>query len=248
MARSYAVTRSAYVALRFTRVGDDVMFQMFLDDNHNGVRTLDIASQVDRAIGVPIRLSEMFPGVVIGISTDVGTDPVRIGSTNLLSFTPLGTATPGPSTFEAATACSSPSKSPAPRAHPDSCATCLAHASGSLPSDALWVGSTSWRRVHGGLGRRVRTPSGGEDGYSCAVLAAAVDEHGCICLREEFVYACGRILSRLPAMLGTHYPSGTLSKIIRFAVGPRRHRADVRHFASDWARSVRKHRLESSLT
>ena len=95
MARSYAVTRSAHVALRFTGNGDDVMFQMFLDDNHNGVRTLDIASQVDRALGVPTRLSELFPGVVIGISTELGTDPVRIGSTNLLSFTPLGTATPG---------------------------------------------------------------------------------------------------------------------------------------------------------
>jgi len=95
MARSYAVTRSAYVALRFTRLGDDVLFQMFVDGNRNGVRTLDIGSQVDQAIGVSARLSELFPGVVIGISTDVGTDPVRIGSTNLLSFSPLGTATPG---------------------------------------------------------------------------------------------------------------------------------------------------------
>lgn len=95
MARSYAVTRSAYVALRFTHLGDDVMFQMFVDGNRNGVRTLDIGSHVDSAIGVSARLSELFPGVVIGISTDAGTDPVRIGSTNLLSFSPLGTATPG---------------------------------------------------------------------------------------------------------------------------------------------------------
>jgi prepilin-type N-terminal cleavage/methylation domain-containing protein len=95
MARSYAATRSAYVALRFTRLGGDVMFQMFVDGNRNGVRTLDIGSRVDPAIGVSVRLSELFPGVVIGISTDVGTDPVRIGSTNLLSFSPLGTATPG---------------------------------------------------------------------------------------------------------------------------------------------------------
>jgi prepilin-type N-terminal cleavage/methylation domain-containing protein len=95
MARSYAVTRSAYVALRFTTLGDDVMFQMFVDGNRNGVRTLDIGSQVDPAIGASARLSELFPGVVIGISADVGTDPVRIGSTNLLSFSPLGTATPG---------------------------------------------------------------------------------------------------------------------------------------------------------
>ena len=95
MARSYAVTRSAHVALRFIGEGSDVTLQMFFDDNQNGVRTVDIASKVDRAIGVPTRLSEMFPGVVIGISTELGTDPVRIGSTNLLSFTPLGTATPG---------------------------------------------------------------------------------------------------------------------------------------------------------
>ena len=83
------------VALRFTGTGDDVMFQMFVDGNRNGVRTLDIGSQVDSAIGVSARLSELFPGVVIGISTDAGTDPVRIGSSNLLSFSPLGTATPG---------------------------------------------------------------------------------------------------------------------------------------------------------
>ena len=95
MARSYAVTRSAYVALRFTSLGDDVMFQMFVDGNRNGVRTLDIGSQADAAIGASARLSELFPGVVIGISADVGTDPVRIGPTNLLSFSPLGTATPG---------------------------------------------------------------------------------------------------------------------------------------------------------
>ena len=95
MARAYAVTRSAHVALRFSSDEGDVTFQMFLDDNHNGVRTLDIGSRVDPALDRPTRLSELFPGVVIGISTELGTDPVKIGSTNLLSFTPLGTATPG---------------------------------------------------------------------------------------------------------------------------------------------------------
>ena len=95
VARTYAVTRSANVALRFVSDSRDVSFQMFLDDNHNGVRTVDIASNVDPAIGASVRLSQLFPGVAIGVSTEVGTDPVRIGSTNLLSFTPLGTATPG---------------------------------------------------------------------------------------------------------------------------------------------------------
>ena len=94
-ARTYAVTRSATVALRFRSDRGDVTFQMFVDDNHNGIRTLDIASRVDRPIDTPVRLSDLFPGVVIGTSADVGADAVRIGATDLLSFTPLGTATPG---------------------------------------------------------------------------------------------------------------------------------------------------------
>jgi len=94
-ARTYAVTRSATVALRFRPSPGDVTFQMFVDDNHNGVRTLDIASRVDRPIDTPVRLSDLFPGVAIGASAEVGTDAVRIGATDLLSFTPHGTATPG---------------------------------------------------------------------------------------------------------------------------------------------------------
>jgi hypothetical protein len=95
LARSYAVTRSANVALRFDDAGDEVTFQMFVDDNHDGVRSVDIAAQVDRSIDAPVRLSRLFPGVVIGITPELGADAVRIGPTNLLSFTPLGTATPG---------------------------------------------------------------------------------------------------------------------------------------------------------
>lgn len=95
LARAHAVTRSAYVALRFRPDPTDVEFQMFLDGNHNGVRTLDIDAGVDRPIGESARLSDLFPGVTIGMATGMGTDPVRIGPTNLLSFTPDGTATPG---------------------------------------------------------------------------------------------------------------------------------------------------------
>ena len=94
-ARTQAVTRSAYVALRFSEDPADVAFQMFVDGNYNGVRTLDIESGIDEPIGEAIRLSELFPGVAIGMATGMGTDPVRIGPTDLLSFTPLGTATPG---------------------------------------------------------------------------------------------------------------------------------------------------------
>jgi glutamate synthase domain-containing protein 3 len=37
----------------------------------------------------------MFPGVVIGLASDDAGDPVRIGGSSLLSFTPLSTATSG---------------------------------------------------------------------------------------------------------------------------------------------------------
>lgn len=95
VARTYAVLRSAHVALRFVDDESGVSFQTFVDDNQNGVRTSDIAAEVDRPLDAPARLSDLFPGVDIGIAPELGADPVRLGSSDLLSFTPLGTATPG---------------------------------------------------------------------------------------------------------------------------------------------------------
>ena len=96
MARSHAVMRSAHVALHFDEDESGVSFRMFVDGNHNGVRTRDIASRVDRPLEPPARLSELFPGVAIAVSEGVEPgDAVRFGSSNLLSFTPLGTASSG---------------------------------------------------------------------------------------------------------------------------------------------------------
>ena len=95
MARSHAVMRSANVALRFDENGAGITFQMFVDGNRNGVRTHDIAAHVDRPLGAPARLSDLFPGVAIAVSGKAGSDPLRIGRSNLLSFTSLGTATSG---------------------------------------------------------------------------------------------------------------------------------------------------------
>lgn len=94
-ARAYAVLRSAHVALRFVEDRSGVSFQTFVDDNQNGVRTSDIAAAVDRPLDAAARLPELFPGADIGIVPELGGDPVRLGSSGLLSFTPLGTATPG---------------------------------------------------------------------------------------------------------------------------------------------------------
>jgi prepilin-type N-terminal cleavage/methylation domain-containing protein len=95
MARAHAVMRSANVALRFTEDTSGVSFAMFVDGNRDGVRTADIVMGLDNAIDSQVSLSELFPGVTIAVSGAAGSDPVRVGPTHLLSFTPLGTATSG---------------------------------------------------------------------------------------------------------------------------------------------------------
>jgi type II secretory pathway pseudopilin PulG len=95
-ARARAVSRSAIVALQFQGSGKAVSFTMVEDGNRNGVRTQDILLQIDRAIEAPVHLSDLFPGVEIGLTPQSpGTDPVQLGGTDILSFTPAGTATSG---------------------------------------------------------------------------------------------------------------------------------------------------------
>ena len=96
LARMEAAKRGVYVALRFEGSGPAVSFAMFVDGNRNGVRTRDIDRGIDRRIDARIRLAEQFPGVSYGLSaTAGGGDPLRIGSSRLLSISPVGTATSG---------------------------------------------------------------------------------------------------------------------------------------------------------
>jgi Tfp pilus assembly protein FimT len=91
LARSQAVARSQTVALRFARDagGDpgDTALTTYADANGNGVRSKDIASGDDSVLEGSVRLSDLFPGVVISA--------LSIGSSGILSFTPDGTATSG---------------------------------------------------------------------------------------------------------------------------------------------------------
>ena len=96
LARSRAVARSASVALRFEAEGEDYTVAVFVDGDGNGVRAADILAGVDPPLEPPVRLSALFPGVSIALSDDeAGADPVHIGRTSLMSFTPAGTSTPG---------------------------------------------------------------------------------------------------------------------------------------------------------
>lgn len=97
LARAQAVGRSATVALVFDRDPRGISFRAYEDGNRNGVRTSEIKRSVDRPIEEPVRLYEQFPGVAIGlgIGGEGAADPVQLGTSDILSFTPLGTSSSG---------------------------------------------------------------------------------------------------------------------------------------------------------
>jgi hypothetical protein len=100
-----AVTRSQSAALRFTRQSDHYDFATYVDTNHNGVLATDIQSGIDRLVQPADRLGNHFPGVEFGAIPDLpavdstssapGSDPIRLGSSDMVTFTPTGTATSG---------------------------------------------------------------------------------------------------------------------------------------------------------
>lgn len=95
VARSRAVMQATSVALRFEGTAPDISFQMFTDGNFNGVRTADIVAGVDRPLDASVRLRDLFGGVDISITPDLGADPVAFGASDLASFSPLGSASSG---------------------------------------------------------------------------------------------------------------------------------------------------------
>jgi hypothetical protein len=104
-ARSAAVARGADTAVRFSREGEGIGYTVYLDGNRNGVRADDILRGIDRPLQPAQRLSDHFSGVVFGTLPDLpppdpstaapGGDPIRLGAADSVTFTALGTATPG---------------------------------------------------------------------------------------------------------------------------------------------------------
>ena len=96
LARLQAVARGAAIGVRFDRHPGLITYSIFQDGNGNGIRSADILAGVDPRLEEPVALSEHFPGAEIGLTAPSPvTDPVQVGSTNLLTFTPAGTATSG---------------------------------------------------------------------------------------------------------------------------------------------------------
>jgi type II secretory pathway pseudopilin PulG len=104
-ARMEAILRSADVALRFSATPGGYTYAVFQDGNGNGVRTRDIQRGTDRQIQAPERLHDQFTGVDFGTlpglppidpgGSPPGDDPIRLGPSDALTFSALGTSSSG---------------------------------------------------------------------------------------------------------------------------------------------------------
>ena len=109
LARSWAVRHDANVAVKF-RTGRDgtVTFTLYKDGDGDGVLNKDINSGVDRAVEPSRRLTALGRDVHFGFppgsfpdptsprkKIDSNGDPIRFNQSDLASFGPVGTATPG---------------------------------------------------------------------------------------------------------------------------------------------------------
>lgn len=92
-------------ALRFSR-GVPVTFAVVADGDGDGVNSADVAAGVDPVVRAPDRLDDHFPRARFGVAGGVpaidesrwlsaSDDPVRFGSADQLTLSPLGTATSG---------------------------------------------------------------------------------------------------------------------------------------------------------
>jgi hypothetical protein len=93
------------VATRFDPA-DIGRMRSYADGDGDGVLEADITAGIDYPTGPETRLADHFGTAALRIAFDVpdpggggtllaGSDPIRLGASNLLSFSPFGTATSG---------------------------------------------------------------------------------------------------------------------------------------------------------
>lgn len=105
-ARLDSLKRARSVAVRLEVIDDRTRFQLFADGNGNGVLQRDIGRGIDlpltspewldtQARDVSLRVNQTITDVAGAATLAPGDDPLRIGNTALLAFSPLGSATSG---------------------------------------------------------------------------------------------------------------------------------------------------------
>ncbi len=97
--------RSTDVGIQLVAEVGGYTMTCYLDGNANGVRKADILDGTDPIAGTTERLAERFRGVDFGLPpglppVDPGTsapagDPIKFGSTDIVTFTPFGSSSSG---------------------------------------------------------------------------------------------------------------------------------------------------------
>jgi len=105
-ARMESLKRSAAVAVRLELVGDRATARLYVDGNGNGVVQRDIDRGTDlplagvewldaHARDVSLRINQTVTDAGGSGSLEPGSDPLRIGRTALVTFSPLGSSSSG---------------------------------------------------------------------------------------------------------------------------------------------------------
>jgi hypothetical protein len=105
LAHSMAAKTGVYTAIRFEQEGARWQYSVYADGDFDGVQSSDIAAGRDRRVAGPFPLDAGSNDVAIAINPGVPApppdsgvltgDPIKFGASRMLSFSPLGGATPG---------------------------------------------------------------------------------------------------------------------------------------------------------
>lgn len=105
-ARTEAGRRGAAVGVAFDLPPDGQGIRLHVDGNDNGLQQAEIAAGVETPLGPTWRVADEFPGVGFAIATDLpdigggapllaGADPTRVGTANVMTFSPSGSSSGG---------------------------------------------------------------------------------------------------------------------------------------------------------
>ena len=105
-ARLESLKRATSVAVRLEVLDGRTAVQLFVDGNGSGVLERDIDERIDPALtglewlddharDVSLRINQPIQDVTGTVALNPGDDPLRIGGTALVSFSPLGSSTSG---------------------------------------------------------------------------------------------------------------------------------------------------------
>jgi hypothetical protein len=106
-ARACALARGVAVGIKFRKDGGRYEWALYRDGNGNGILSTEIASGVDRSLGlaIPWQRNDVRPGILKDVAVPDPTspgrrldrldDPIRFNNSDICSFSPVGESTPG---------------------------------------------------------------------------------------------------------------------------------------------------------